>query len=165
MSLLFLYQRIFGVVRPFRIALLAAGFCVIGYWIACTILAFTACHPLARNWDKTVPGTCVDLIAFFRWNGICNLIIDFMILMLPMPMVWRLKITLKQKVVLSGMFALGLLYVRSAFHLTIIFVLIYTASASPRSCESWPTTRIRSRTAHTRQSAQSHGHQSSRVWG
>ena len=111
MSLLFLYQRIFGVVRPFRIALLAAGFCVIGYWIACTILAFTACHPLARNWDKTVPGTCVDLIAFFRWNGICNLIIDFMILMLPMPMVWRLKITIKQKVVLSGMFALGLLYV------------------------------------------------------
>lgn len=115
MSLLFLYRRIFGVVRPFRIALWLAAFCVIGYWIACTILAFTGCHPVAKNWDKTVPGGCVDLIAFFRWNGICNLIIDFLILCLPMPMVWRLRITIKQKLVLCSIFALGLLYVVMAF--------------------------------------------------
>lgn len=111
MSLLFLYQRIFGVVKSFRIALYFSGFLVFGYWISCTILAFTGCRPLARNWDKTVPGTCVDLIAFFRWNGICNLLIDFIILCLPLPMVWRLRITTKQKLVLSSIFALGLLYV------------------------------------------------------
>ncbi len=119
MSLLFLYQRIFGVIRPFRIALFVSGFCVMGYWIACTVLAFTGCHPVTKNWDKTVPGGCVDLIAFFRWNGICNLLIDFLILCLPMPMVWRLRITVKQKIVLSAMFALGLLWVHHVLYSTV----------------------------------------------
>jgi len=119
MSLLFLYQRIFGVIRPFRIALFISGFCVMGYWIACTVLAFTGCHPVTKNWDKTVPGGCVDLIAFFRWNGICNLLIDFLILCLPMPMVWRLRITVKQKIVLSAMFALGLLWVHHVLYSTV----------------------------------------------
>lgn len=97
-------------IKSFRYALWFSGFLVLGYWIATTILAFTGCTPLARNWDKTVPGTCVDLINFFRWNGICNLLIDFLILCLPLPMVWSLRITMKQKLVLSSIFALGLLY-------------------------------------------------------
>lgn len=108
-SILLLYHRIFGVVRKFHYALYVAGFLATGYWIACTILAFTGCHPLAKNWDKAVPGGCVNLIAFFRWNGICNLIIDFLILCLPLPMVWRLNIAVKQKITLSAIFMLGLL--------------------------------------------------------
>ena len=65
--------------------------------------------PFARNWDKTVAGHCVDLVAFFRWNGICNLILDFCILLLPLPMVWRLNISVRQRLELSGVFLLGVL--------------------------------------------------------
>ena len=111
LSLLLLYRRIFGVVKNFRYALWVSAFLVLGYWIACTVLAFAGCTPFARNYDKTVPGTCVNLIDFFRWNGICNLLIDFLILLLPIPMVWQLKIAIKQKLVLSAIFGLGVLYV------------------------------------------------------
>lgn len=106
-SLLLLYYRIFGVVVRFRIALYISAFLVSGYWVACTVVAIAGCSPISKNWDKLGPGKCIDEINFFRWNGICNLIIDVLVLCLPMPMVWRLKIDLKQKLVLSAIFGLG----------------------------------------------------------
>ena len=108
-SLLLLYYRIFGVVKRYRLALWISAFIVLGYWIATTILAFLGCIPFAYNWDKNVPGRCVNLVGFFRWNGICNLLIDFLILLLPLPMVWRLNVASRQKLELSGIFLLGLL--------------------------------------------------------
>lgn len=108
-SLLLLYYRIFGVAKSFRYALWTTGGIVLGYWIATTILAFLGCTPFARNWNKTIPGHCVNLVMFFRWNGICNLIIDVLILLLPLPMVWRLRVPSRQRLELSGIFLLGLL--------------------------------------------------------
>lgn len=108
-SLLFLYYRIFGVVKYFRYALWASAFVVLAYWIPTTILAFLGCTPFERNWDKSIPGSCVNLVAFFRWNGICNLLIDVLILALPLPMVWRLNVAVRQRVELSGIFLLGVL--------------------------------------------------------
>ena len=108
-SLLLLYYRIFGVAKRFRYALWISAFLVLGYWTAMTILAFLGCTPFARNWNKAIPGSCVNLVAFFRWNGISNLLIDFLILLLPLPMVWRLNVGTRQKLELSGIFLLGLL--------------------------------------------------------
>jgi len=108
-SILLLYYRIFGVVNNFRIALYIAAALVIAYWIPTTILAYLGCTPFARNWDQTLPGTCVNLVAFFRWNGICNLILDVLILCLPIPMVWRLSVSVRQRLELSGIFLLGAL--------------------------------------------------------
>ena len=116
LSLLFLYYRIFGVNIWFRRALLLSAFIVVAYWIPTTILAFCGCTPFARNWDATVPGHCVNLVKIFRWNGICNLLIDFLILCLPLPMVWRLSIPTKQRLQLSLIFLLGVLYVFHIHH-------------------------------------------------
>ena len=95
--------------KKFRYALWISALVVLGYWIAMTILAFLGCTPFARNWDKAIAGSCVNLVAFFRWNGITNLLIDFLILLLPLPMVWRLNVGTRQKLELSGTFLLGLL--------------------------------------------------------
>lgn len=96
-------------VKVFRYWLWGTGFIVWSFWLACTILAFLGCTPVARNWDKTIAGHCVDLVAFFRWNGICNLVLDVLILLLPLPMVWRLNISVRQRLELSGVFLLGIL--------------------------------------------------------
>lgn len=107
-SLLLLYFRIFGVVKKFRHALWISAFIIVGYWIATTILAFLGCTPFAYNWNKKIEGRCVHLVDFFRWNGICNLLIDFLVLLLPLPMVWRLNVARRAKLELSGIFLLGL---------------------------------------------------------
>ena len=146
-SLLLLYYRIFGVVKKFRIAIYVSLFIVVAYWIPCTIIAFLGCTPFERNWNKTIPGSCVDLVTFFRWNGICNLLIDFLILLLPLPMVWTLNIPVRQRLELTGIFALGLLYANSSFFHTETNAL--TASALPQSCVFSRTNQLNSTTLHT----------------
>ena len=109
-SILLLYYRIFGICKKYQIAIILSGFVVICYWIPCTTLAFMGCSPIENNWNHLAPGHCVDILDFLRWNGICNLIINLLILSLPIPMVWHLRASTRKKVAISGIFALGFLY-------------------------------------------------------
>ena len=109
-SLILLYWRIFGISRVFRKVLMVAWALVICYFVANLLVAIFECHPVAAFWDHSIRGArCVDTVAFYRWNGVANLVIDFMILTLTVPMVCRLNLKMKQKVVVSGLFLLGCL--------------------------------------------------------
>jgi len=109
-SLILLYYRIFGVSKGFRKALLVAWIIVLCYFVANLLAAIFECNPIAAYWDKSIPGgKCVNTVAFYRWNGVTNLLIDFMILTLPLPMIWRLSLKLQQKIALTALFLLGAL--------------------------------------------------------
>lgn len=108
-SLILLYYRIFGVARRFRYSLVIAECIVAGYFLACVLVTAFECRPISYNWDKSIRGACVNQTQFYRWNGVANLLIDFMILSLTFPMVWRLKVAFRQKVTLSSLFLLGTL--------------------------------------------------------
>ncbi|KAM0805101.1 hypothetical protein BDR22DRAFT_817585 [Usnea florida] len=108
-SLILLYYRIFGVVRWFRWLLAVAWSVVLLYYVIALFVAVFECTPVPFYWDKNIKGgTCIDQNSFYRWNGVANLLIDFMILSLTMPMVWRLKLEIRQKISLSSIFLLGL---------------------------------------------------------
>lgn len=106
-SLLCLYHRVFGVVSGFRWALWISGVIITAYFIACVIVSVAGCDPVSYFWDKNQPGSCIDEVNFFRWNGIVNLLLDVLVLSLPFPMTWRVKTSIRQKLILSGIFALG----------------------------------------------------------
>ncbi|OQE29505.1 hypothetical protein PENSTE_c002G02241 [Penicillium steckii] len=106
-SLLLLYYRIFGVVRAFRWALWISFGLVIAYFISCTIVSIISCSPVAKFWDPSLPGYCIDEVAFFRWNGFANMALDILVLCLPYPMAWRLQTSVRQKIILTGIFLLG----------------------------------------------------------
>ena len=68
------------------------------------------CRPVALYWDRSIKGgTCIDQLQFYRWNGVANLLIDFMIWSITLPVVWRLKLSMRQKISLSTLFLLGML--------------------------------------------------------
>lgn len=109
-SLILLYYRLFGIVRWFRGLLAGMWLLVVGYFVADTLVAIFECTPIGYYWDKGIKGGyCIDQDAFYRWNGVANLLIDFSILVLPMMMVWRLKLDVRSKITLSGVFLLGTL--------------------------------------------------------
>ncbi|KAL8991365.1 MAG: hypothetical protein Q9177_000206 [Variospora cf. flavescens] len=109
-SLILLYYRIFGVIRWFRWVLAAALTIVLLYFIVCLLVAVLECQPVAFYWDKSIRGgTCIDQNQFYRWNGVANLLIDFMVWSLTLPVIWHLNLNLQQKLSLSVIFALGLL--------------------------------------------------------
>ncbi|RAO66601.1 uncharacterized protein BHQ10_002613 [Talaromyces amestolkiae] len=106
-AFLFLYYRIFGVNVWFRRALYFLAFLLVAFLIACPIVAVAGCHPVSYYWNKNQLGSCINEVEFYRGNGIANVILDFIIFCLPVPMVLRLKTTVRQKLLISGIFVLG----------------------------------------------------------
>ncbi|KAH6656129.1 hypothetical protein BKA67DRAFT_658011 [Truncatella angustata] len=79
-------------------------------WCAAQILvsAFT-CIPIAALWDPSVTGVCnpIGPDAQFYMASIGNIVTDVVILILPIPVVWRLSLRRPQKMVLFVVFGLG----------------------------------------------------------
>ena len=133
LSLLLLYNRVFGVGRPFRIALYVAGALTISWWLAAFIDTIFQCIPVQYSWNMDMKnGRCQDIRAAALGTGISNLILDVLLLALPLPMIWQIKIDRKIRVSLTGIFLLGALYV---FMLTMIWPLLtitYPVCAQPQ---------------------------------
>ena len=111
-SLILLYYRLFSLLRWFRWELVLVWILVVLYFIVVVLVAILECKPVSYIWDESIPGgTCINRYEFYRWNGVVNLILDFMILTLTMPVIWHLQLKSRQKVSLTVVFLLGLLYV------------------------------------------------------
>ncbi|MCJ1402686.1 hypothetical protein MMC11_005907 [Xylographa trunciseda] len=107
MSILLFYVRIFNVPAFKLVAKVLMVFVVL--WGSSVILcAFLLCKPFAFNWDQTIPGgSCGNQILSYIITGAFNIVTDFMILCLPMRMVWYLHVPRKNKIALFGMFGIG----------------------------------------------------------
>jgi hypothetical protein len=106
--ILLLYLRLFHVVRWFRYScwlLLAA---VAMYCTASILATIFQCRPIIRALDKDTPGTCIDTAKFWFANAGFSISTDIIILLLPMPLVWKLEVPIVQKVALMAVFAIGI---------------------------------------------------------
>ena len=84
---------------------------VVSSGIGVILDTFLFCRPFARIWNALLPGTCGSATANVLSTSIANMIVDTMIILLPMPVVWRLQMSTKKKVYLTVIFGLGLVYV------------------------------------------------------
>lgn len=112
-SMLLLYNRIFPD-QKFRYGLIAIGSFVIVY---STIVSFTAifqCRPTAAAWDPYIEGAkCIDFGKEAIVFSIINAITDVVIVVLPMPLLWRMQMEWRRKVQVMAMFATSSVYVFS----------------------------------------------------
>jgi hypothetical protein len=79
-----------------------------GYWISVLVEVFVLCTPVEFNWNKTIAGTCDphSLDAYIAAASI-NLVIDIFIVVMPVPMLWKLRMSLAKRLGTISMFSLG----------------------------------------------------------
>ncbi|KAJ5794664.1 hypothetical protein N7457_001263 [Penicillium paradoxum] len=106
MSILMLYLRIF-IQRWFRITCYVLLVIISSYMVAAFFASVFQCTPVARAWDKTITGTCIDITTNWYANAGFSIATDFIILGLPMYPIYKSKIVLKRKIALMMVFALG----------------------------------------------------------
>ena len=116
-SILLLYHRLFGINKWYRISLYVAGTLTIMWWMAAFLDSIFQCRPVKASWDHSIrDAKCQDIRASALGTGIANMILDILFLILPLPMIWKLQVTRRIKISLTGIFLLGALYVsRSVF--------------------------------------------------
>ncbi|KAL4880542.1 integral membrane protein Pth11-like protein [Aspergillus karnatakaensis] len=107
LSIIFFYRRIFGTTPIMYLC----GFLTIGYFIACTIAFSACCRPPSYYWTQYADptgGHCVfDLYPFYIGNAAANVATDLLILVVPVPLVWKLQMRTVQKGLVMGIFMLG----------------------------------------------------------
>ena len=97
-SILLLYLRLFGVSTRFRYCTWAVMFLVFGYLFSNLMTQFFSCRPIIKYWNSQIPGHCIIPINAAFSYGTMNFASDFFIALLPLPMVWRLKMSRRQKI-------------------------------------------------------------------
>ncbi|MCJ1279146.1 hypothetical protein MMC21_006970 [Puttea exsequens] len=105
-SVLMLFHRIF-IIPVFRLLLKIIGVVMLLWWVG-TILADTLiCIPIAANWDPTISAHCGNKQSLAIVPPIPWIVTDLIILLMPLPMVWKLQLPRLQKVGLACLFLLG----------------------------------------------------------
>jgi hypothetical protein len=67
------------------------------------------CYPVAAYWGATqgIKGQCIDKSSITFLNASLNIITDFIVIIVPIPLLWNLQIPRKQKMILMGLFGVG----------------------------------------------------------
>ena len=107
--MLLFYIRMFPV-RAFRmLCWIITGINLLSL-VAVILSTLLICRPITYSFDKTIPGgSCGDLLRFELFTAVWNLISDFIVVVLPMPMLWKLQLQTKKKVGLCIAFGMGIL--------------------------------------------------------
>lgn len=107
LAILAIYLRIF--VQPrFRTACYILAMLVIANWVGNTVAGLLMCKPLQYFWDHTITGGhCFHIKERRCWASLINIITDVAMLVLPLPIIWKLHTSRSVKIGLTITFATG----------------------------------------------------------
>ena len=80
-----------------------------GWFVVALFTNIFQCRPIHAAFDPELLPTkqCINMKQYYRGVTASNLGIDVIMLYMPLHMVWRLRLSMRQKVGLSGIFLLG----------------------------------------------------------
>jgi rhodopsin domain-containing protein len=85
----------------FRIVTYFTMFVAIGYSIPQAFVWSYICKPMARYWDFAVEGQCINVDGAWVSSAALNMATDIIILLLPIWLLWPLRLPTLQKVALT----------------------------------------------------------------
>lgn len=76
------------------------------------MLVIFQCLPISAIWDKTISGKCLPIAAAIGLTGAgLSIVEDFLILLLPIPELWKLQLSVKKRIGLVFLLSVGSLWV------------------------------------------------------
>ncbi|EAW12405.1 putative integral membrane protein Pth11-like [Aspergillus clavatus NRRL 1] len=128
LSILALYKRLFSIPRMIIAANLIAAF-VILWALGVFMVGALFCLPVQKFWKPELEGTCIDSAKFYYGQQIPNILTDVVLLIMPIKVVWALQISKTQKLLLSGVFVVGILTL--IFDIVRLVAMIHLTKVGP----------------------------------
>ncbi|KAI9851116.1 MAG: hypothetical protein M1838_004451 [Thelocarpon superellum] len=127
-SVLLLYERVFALPR-FQLLVKCLIAIMFMWQIATVLVGIFWCTPVSAFWDNILENApnCVDENGSYVANASINVVTDLVILVLPMPIIVKLHISRRQKIVLCSIFVLGsLVFVATVFRIVAFYQIDYS---------------------------------------
>lgn len=112
-AILAFYLKVFPNEGFRRVCWTTAAVCLCSF-PAFSIFTIFYCTPVSYTWEGwtgEVAGHCLSFNKFAWIQTSINIVLDTFILVLPLPLVWRLNMGRRKRVLLMLMFSVGVLYV------------------------------------------------------
>jgi len=122
-SLILFYRRIFhdGLGRPMQVVLDAALALTVAWTVAFQFVFILICHRKVDAYWTTLlqeKQYCLDTVMIHDVYGVTDVVLDLIVILLPLPMVFPLRMPWHKKVAVCSLFVLGALsIVASAFRM------------------------------------------------
>ena len=110
MAILLIYLRLFGVSKKFKYSTWVVMFFVCGYLFSNFWTQLFGCSPPSKYWDPNTPGHCMNYTKAGLAYGSMNISSDLFNLVLPLPMIWHLRLSRREKIGVSLIFMSGIMY-------------------------------------------------------
>jgi hypothetical protein len=108
LSVLFLYNRLFGIYSTFRKILIAYGVVSLAWPIILWLAATFRCKPIKGSWDLTTNPRCAfNLETLFVSMESINAVLDMFLVVLPVSKIRILQLPLRDKIGLGIVFLMG----------------------------------------------------------
>lgn len=105
-SILLQYRRIFTSAGAQRL-FLGLLIWLIVYGLFCLLSSIITCYPIAKYWDNSIPGGCINKANLHYALAGFNIVNDIALLLVPLPFLKSLHIARRAKLVLIGVFCCG----------------------------------------------------------
>lgn len=120
LSIVVSYIRVFPT-TTFRRIMYALSAAIISVWICSILVTIFQCKPVQGAWDFTLPRNCLPIVRFYYFTTAFSIFTDFLLCTLPLPVFWSLKLPVRQKYIVSLLFAIGLFAtVASALRISVL---------------------------------------------
>ncbi|KAK3302661.1 uncharacterized protein B0T15DRAFT_543577 [Chaetomium strumarium] len=124
-SVLAMFYRIFPT-RFMKRGYIILGSMTAAWWVAVLLVTIFQCTPVHKRWDLQAKGTCVnDNVFYISTNGVPNIVMDVMILVLPLFEIFKLQVSRAQKIAIACSFLVGWIVVISSIIKLKVMVDLY----------------------------------------
>ena len=79
------------------------------YGLVIILEIFLICRPMAVDWNASINGKCGNQIVSYVVLEILGLLLDFIIIMMPIPIIWSLQVNRARRFGLSFFFSIAIL--------------------------------------------------------
>ncbi|KAH8901235.1 hypothetical protein GQ53DRAFT_674412 [Thozetella sp. PMI_491] len=103
-AILVLYGRVFNRTRWFKLAIRAGIIFMFGHGAIFIMVIIFQCTPVAAVWDRSLAGKCLNVNAVGYVGAVLAVVEDIVLIVLPMPELWKLQLEGRKRVSIAIMF-------------------------------------------------------------
>ncbi|KAI9883188.1 MAG: swr complex subunit [Watsoniomyces obsoletus] len=105
-SIVLFYLRIFGTSR-YRWIFIAVEVYILAFCVAMWGVILGQCTPIRKQWYPMTPGKCLPYKGLSESASALNVLGDMLVLIAPIPIIWRLQASTRRKWAVTSVFVLG----------------------------------------------------------
>lgn len=108
-SVLAFYMRVFSksISKKINYAIYFGFGVSVAYYLIYIFIDIFQCKPMRKAWQPEIPGSCLNIYQWWLSYAIVSTVIDIYILLIPMPLLWKLRLKPLKRLGVVGLFAAG----------------------------------------------------------